>query len=332
MMTPEQRIEFYLGEDLANNETVSQIYFPDKGPCSLNSKFYVEDTNRYYVYNYGEIVNNESGVVPVYVTPLRKIITSLGFKGKNVMILAGDVHQTCDELDGVRAFTKVRRVGPGNSTTCILKHMNHVRHWEINYKNYLDLQPFSKKLSSAVWRGATTGHGVFNIDGTYFNVRTGNRFDLILNNCNKWEDVDVGFSKICQVDPEKFHIKFTNTLKTYMTQAQMSKHKYIISVEGNDKDSGINWKLRSNSVVLMAKPTITSWLMESMLKPDVHYVQLADDFSDLREKIDWCNDNQDKCEEIISNAHEFMSQFQLEEQEKHIEESVIHNYLERVLY
>ena len=29
------------------------------------------------------------------------------------------------------------------------------------------------------------------------------------------------------------------------------KYKYILSVEGNDKDSGINWNLNSNSVVLM---------------------------------------------------------------------------------
>lgn len=49
-------------------------------------------------------------------------------------------------------------------------------------------------------------------------------------------------------------------------------------------------------------------------------------------QISWCNDNQDKCEEIIHNAHVYMYQFLDQEQEKRIEECVIRGCLERVLY
>lgn len=332
MIDIDERIRFYLGED-ASRGIVDQIYFPPEGPDSLKSKLYIEDSNRFYVYNYGEIIANESGVVPVYVTPLRNIITNMGFKDRNVMILAGDASQTCDQLDRVRAFTKVRRTGDSDTTTCILKDMNKVRHWEILYKNLLDLTPFKKKIQKAYWRGATTGHGdCFDDAGNPVGFRPGNRFDLIKNNFNRWSDIDIAFSKVCQIPVDLFNINFKGTVKSFLPYAQIYKHKYILSVEGNDKDSGINWKLRTNSVVLMAKPTVNSWLMESKLQPGVHYVQLADDFSDLREKIDWCNDNQDKCEEIIYNAHVYMSQFQQHEQEKHIEESVIRKFLNNVKY
>ena len=94
-------------------------------------------------------------------------------------------------------------------------------------------------------------------------------------------------------------IKFIETVK---------KYKYIISVEGNDKDSGLNWKLQSNSVIFMPKPKITSWLMEELLIPNVHYIQLKDDFSDLGEKFEWCQGNQNKCKEIIRNANEYIFQ------------------------
>lgn len=59
----------------------------------------------------------------------------------------------------------------------------------------------------------------------------------------------------------------------------------------------------------MAKPRCTSWLMETTLVPNYHYILLKDDFSDLENKLKWCNNNQEKCAQIIKNANKFMSQF-----------------------
>ena len=47
---------------------------------------------------------------------------------------------------------------------------------------------------------------------------------------------------------------------------EILKYKYIISAPGNDKDSGLQWKLASNSIVLMPKPLTESWFMESKLE------------------------------------------------------------------
>jgi len=106
------------------------------------------------------------------------------------------------------------------------------------------------------------------------------------------------------------------------------KYKYILSVEGNDKDSGINWKLNSNSLVLMAKPRVTSWLMETTLIPNYHYVLLKDDFSDLLEKVIWCHNHPNECKQIVKNANEFMKQFANPIMEQQIEEAVINKYFQ----
>jgi hypothetical protein len=121
---------------------------------------------------------------------------------------------------------------------------------------------------------------------------------------------------------------YDNFVKPQLSIEEMLHYKYILSVEGNDKDSGLNWKLNSNSVVLMAKPRHTSWLMESTLMSDFHYVLLKDDFSDLYEKLEWCIKNQDRCKEIVENANDFMMQFADSEQEQQIEHQVINRYFE----
>ena len=77
---------------------------------------------------------------------------------------------------------------------------------------------------------------------------------------------------------------------------------------------------------MMPKPRVCSWLMETTLIPNFHYVLIKDDFSDLKEKLIWCNNNQEQCKTIINNAHSYMSQFANNENEKKIEEAVINKY------
>ena len=81
----------------------------------------------------------------------------------------------------------------------------------------------------------------------------------------------------------------------------------------------------------MAKPRVTTWLMETTLIPNYHYLLLKDDFSDLEEKMKWCNSNQNECVKIIKNANNFMKQFSNNEKEKKLEQDVINKYFD-ILY
>ena len=66
--------------------------------------------------------------------------------------------------------------------------------------------------------------------------------------------------------------------------------------------------------------------METTLVPNYHYVLIKDDFNDLREKLTWCQQNQDKCKKIIKNANRYMKQFKNKKTEKKLERQVINQY------
>ena len=106
------------------------------------------------------------------------------------------------------------------------------------------------------------------------------------------------------------------------------KYKYLISIEGHDKASDINWKLNSNSLVFMARPKKVSWLMEDKLFPGYHYILLKNDYSDIEEKLEWCNNNPEKCKQIVKNANKYMEQFMDIDRETRIENEVIKRYFE----
>lgn len=251
---------------------------------------------------------NDDNHKKLYLLPLYKILIHYNIcKNYIFFVQSGDVTH---ELK-IPCFTKNIINERENNKGVILRCFNFNRHWHNYYNKPIDI-PFEKKYNKIIWRGASTGC----LD------RKCNRFTLVEKWFNKNEHIDVGFSLICQN-----RNTFRCYLKNNMTIPDMLKYKYIISVEGNDKDSGINWKLNSNSLVLMPRPTVSSWLMETTLVPDHHYVLLKDDFSDLEEKFIWCENNQDKCKEIIKNANNYMKQFDNQQHEEFIERCVIEKYL-----
>jgi hypothetical protein len=73
-------------------------------------------------------------------------------------------------------------------------------------------------------------------------------------------------------------------------------------LEGNDVASGLKWALLSQSVVLMPPPKHTSWAMEELLQPWVHYIPLKNDASDLEQKMQWVLDHDDKAKRISERA------------------------------
>ena len=97
--------------------------------------------------------------------------------------------------------------------------------------------------------------------------------------------IDVGFSGVAQ---GRKNINVRNTVEF----EEMLNYKCLISARGNDKASDLAWKLASGSVVFTALPRdIETWLMESKLIPDFHFVLIKDDWSDLKEKLDWIEFN-----------------------------------------
>lgn len=95
-------------------------------------------------------------------------------------------------------------------------------------------------------------------------------------------------------------------------------------------ESGLHWKLASNSVILMAPPEACTWLLEDRLIPGVHYVRVRGDWSDLESQLEWCRSHQDTCREIAGNARKFVNQFVNQSSEEVLEAEVFRRYLMHV--
>lgn len=223
----------------------------------------------------------------------------------------------CDVFYPVNKYAFVKnRYSEEEKKTVILKCLNKKRHWNLFYNRPNDI-PFENKLPKIYWRGTTTGK----------ESSQANRFILVKRHYEKNPDIDIAFSFTCQGKG-----KYDRYTKGKEEISEFLRHKYILSIEGNDKDSGINWKLNSNSLVLMPKPKVFSWLMEDKLIPGHHYIQIKDDFSDIEEKLNWCKQNDEKCQLIIKNANRYMEQFKNEALEEEIENRVIALYFEKTCF
>jgi hypothetical protein len=259
-----------------------------------------------------------------YINPLQHKLKKLGHTDA-VMLMVGDVGNGGDHEE-CYAFSKTRSIG-GHGRYTLLKCLNYQRHWSPNaYDGNLnwpiDKLKFKHKKSKIVWRGATTG-----FPSGHPRYHPADRFTLVENFFLNNDFIDVGFSSIIQNQDA-----YEKYIKTTMSIEEFRSFKYIMSVEGNDKDSGLNWKLKSNSVVFMPKPRISSWLMEETLIDKFHYIQVNDDFSDLQEKFIWCEDNPNICADIIENAQTHMGQFEDLSKENYIEDCVIKKHIENVNY
>jgi Glycosyl transferase family 90 len=71
--------------------------------------------------------------------------------------------------------------------------------------------------------------------------------------------------------------------------------------------SGLKWALYSNSVVMTQPSTYTSWAMEELLDPWVHYIPLNDDLSDVEEKMQWVIDNDEEASKIAHRGKLWIS-------------------------
>ena len=256
-----------------------------------------------------------------YFIPFQKLLKEVNCDNKKFLFELGDIRVWKPELK--LSFVKNRY--NDTSDGIILQSFNFTRHWKNFYQPIKDVVPFKEKKSVLFWRGSTTGDGSL----------IGNRFQLVEEWFEKHKNINVGFTNIFpDILHNNFHYPFFQTQdikefkKSKCSIREFFKYKYILSVRGNDKDSGLQFKLNSTSVVFMCKPRVSSWLMETLLIPNYHYVLLKDDFSDLKERVEWADQHQDEVIQISKNANRFMRQFEDKKYERKIECEVVRRYFQ----
>lgn len=197
------------------------------------------------------------------------------------------------------ALVKSRPIANNNQNSILFK-LNKIRHFI--FVN--DKKKYSHKKDILVWRGNVLDNQISrqvflekHFGNTNFNVGHVNDYKE-----NKWK---VG----------------------RMSIEEQLDYKFILSIEGNDVATNLKWIMSSNSLCFMCKPCYETWFMEGSLKPDFHYVEINDDYSDLEEKIAYYIENPQKAEEIIKNANAFTKQFTNKKNEHLISLLVLNKYL-----
>lgn len=200
------------------------------------------------------------------------------------------------------SITKSRPIKGDNTNSVILK-LEKSRHFMfVKYD-----KPFVEKKNMLIWRGVTGS-------------KTQNRehrisfMKMYFNNpvCNLGKINEGG-------GPDEWK-------RGKLTIDQHLDYKFILSLEGNDVASNLKWVMSSNSIAVMPKPKYETWFMEGTLKPDYHYIEIKDDYSDLEEKINFYIQNTDKALTIIKNAHDYINQFRVKEREELLSLLVLEKY------
>ena len=196
-------------------------------------------------------------------------------------------------------FVKSRPIGSNNQNSILLK-LNQIKLFHF----IKDPKKFENKKNQAVWRG---------------DIRNNPHREYFVKNFYRTPLFDIG-----QTSPKQ-DVRWR---KSFMSIKDQLNFKFIFCLEGKCISTNLHWAMSSNSVCVMPKPKYESWFMEGKLKDGVHYIKVKDDFSDAKKKIEFYNNNNDKCLEIIDNANKFVEQFKNCKQERLIQLLILKQYFQ----
>jgi hypothetical protein len=188
--------------------------------------------------------------------------------------------------------------------------------------------PWEEKRNAGVFRGTTTGL-VHPETSPRERCLKNPRCRLVLMYHNS-SYVDAKFTTI--LDSSKLPPIIDNITISgeSLSMEDQLKYKALIFMEGNDVSTGLKWGLYSNSVVMITKPSISSWAMEELLEPYVHYVPLRDDLSDVETQMKWIVEHDREAKEIALRGqlwmHDLLYAEESERDNAAINEEILRRY------
>ena len=198
---------------------------------------------------------------------------------------------------------KSRPLGEDTQNSVLL-NLDKVRHFL--FVN--DQKPWREKKDMAIFRGDL---GILKENRNTFMRRFANGQSKLVDaaSTNCWEE-----------HPEWQQEK--------LTIGEHLDYKFIMSLEGNDVASNLKWVMSSNSIAVTPKLTCETWFMEGTLKPNYHYIEVKDDFSDLEERLTYYIEHPEEAEAIIEHAHEYVAKFRDQKRERLISLLVLQKYFD----
>jgi len=174
----------------------------------------------------------------------------------------------------------------------------------INFLNK-DLIPWNERSNQLFWRGACSGFGENSI-----RIQTTkslfNRKDSNVRLVGRWKDEknipECYFGEICNY-------------------TEFMKYKIHFIIDGHVISSMHMFGFASGGVPFLIS-NAKCWFSDFII-PNVHYIPIKYDLSDLHEKIDWVKNNDKEAEQIANNALEFSkTHFTPEFQRKYLKDTI----------
>jgi hypothetical protein len=162
----------------------------------------------------------------------------------------------------------------------------------------------SKTIEKAVFRGGSTGCG--------YTVETNMRMKLANMESPLIDAAITSKGKTIKTRSIKFDPKYgigmiNSEIKAapkFLSMVEQSQYKYIIHVDGNVNAYRLLTTMLTGSLILRVMSEYTSWV-DHLLKPNVHYIPIRPDLSDLVAKIEWCKSHDLKASKIANAGYEF---------------------------
>jgi hypothetical protein len=191
----------------------------------------------------------------------------------------------------------------------IIWNLNTPRHFGPVQEAVLDSVAWEDKKDQAVFRGAMTAH--FKAEMYQKNVSADRLCELVprcklVVSYEKSPLVDALLTLLPSVEVNR-PLDTTAFRKAALTDDEMNiasqlQYKALILLEGNDVASGLKWALASNSIVLMPPPTASTWAMEELLQPWVHYVPLDPNLTNVEEQMQWVLNHDTEAQQIANRG------------------------------
>jgi hypothetical protein len=194
------------------------------------------------------------------------------------------------------AFVKSRPISNDNHNKVLLP-LDMRRHLRFPTDPY----DFDMKKSGIVWRGAS---------------HQANR-QVFLKHIAPLPFCDAGNPALQTDDPQ---------YRPWLSVFEQLQFKYIVSIEGNDVATNLKWILNSQSLCMMPKTRFETWFLESRLQAGVHYVELADDFSDIADVFAYYETHPNEAQQIIRQANAYTQQYANRSSERLISQHVAQAY------
>ncbi len=198
-------------------------------------------------------------------------------------------------------LVKSRPVGGAPSRAVLLK-LNSRRHFSFPS----DPWPADSKSDTLVWRGR---------------VKSGSIREKVMRQWFDEPGMDLG--QTGRLDSQLPVV----WQRGWLTVEQQLRHRFVLSVQGNDVATNLKWILASRSVAVMSEPSVETWLMEGRLVADKHYIRVGADYEDLAERLRFWRGRPEALNDMVRSANEWMSQFSNPHRETCLQMAVMARYL-----